>query len=162
MEAYISLQCRNFLVAVALGGFMAMSYDILRVLKLLLPSLKKPVMKNIIFSIIDIIFFLVFSLITFITIFYINSGEIRFYIFCGIFLGAVIIHYTIGNFIYVKARKVIFKIKDFIKVIYNKIKVNIEKRNKNKEKISKKAEEKKNKKKKLKNYLKKDYEKSEE
>ncbi len=162
MEAYISLQCRNFLVAVALGGFMAMSYDILRVLKLLLPSLKKVTIKNVIFSIIDIIFFLIFSLITFITIFYINSGEIRFYIFCGIFLGAVIIHYTIGNFIYVKARKIIFKIKDFIKKICNKIKVRREKRNKDKEKIPKKPDEKKSKRKKLKNYLKKDYEKSEE
>ncbi len=125
MEIYLSLECRNFLISVLLGGIMAFSYDLIRVLKLLIPSIKKIMLKNFVFSFIDVFFFLVFSLITFIMIFYINSGEVRFYIFCGIFLGGVIVHYTIGNFVYIKTRKIILKMKNYFLKKTLKIKNNI-------------------------------------
>lgn len=127
MEVYVSLQCRNFLIAVIFGGIMALSYDILRIVKILLPNIKKIKIKNIIFSFMDVAFFLSFSFITFFMIFYINSGEIRFYIFCGIFLGGIIFHYTLGNFLYKKLRKVILLSKDKIKSSGNKLKNSVKK-----------------------------------
>lgn len=127
MEVYVSLQCRNFLIAVIFGGIMALSYDILRIIKIILPNIKKIKIKNIIFSFIDVVFFLIFSFITFFMIFYINSGEIRFYIFCGIFLGGVILHYSLGNFLYKKLRKIILLSKDKLKNFGNKLKNSIKK-----------------------------------
>lgn len=73
----------------------------------------------------DVIFWAITGIITLAFIFYFNNGEIRFYVFLGIILGAIIYILTISKYVIKVSVRIINYIKKLISTIINIILVPI-------------------------------------
>lgn len=85
-----SEQLAIFVSSLGLGFLLGILYDIFRAVRL---SITKSKIAILIF---DIIYFILFGLLTFIFILALNKGEIRFYIIVGELIGAVFYYISFG------------------------------------------------------------------
>lgn len=117
-QAYI------FLLTVLGGMIIGFVFDIFRIFR----KLKKSGFFSVFVQ--DILFFIIFAVLMFAIIFYANDGEVRWYEFLGIFLGAVFYFVIFSSYIikflvtlikiFGKITKFIFKIVAFpFFIIYN-------------------------------------------
>ncbi len=90
-EIDISHQLLFFGRSVILGIIYCLLYDILRALR----RAKK--ISDIAVAVQDIIYFIIISPITFLYLLAATNGELRFYIFLGIFLGFLLFFYTVSR-----------------------------------------------------------------
>jgi len=102
-------QIINFLVTVGLGLVMGAIFDFYYVLRCLF----RP--RKIFVHICDFFIWLFMIAFVFITLVYVNWGEIRFYVFLGIILGTLIYYLAFSKYI-----KIIYKhiIKTILKILY--------------------------------------------
>ncbi len=100
-------QLAIFVLSLGLGFLLGVLYDVIRALRLSVTRSK------IILIICDIIYFIVFGLISFLFILALNKGEIRFYIIIGEVIGAV--------FYYVSLGIAVIKITDKVIVLLHKL-----------------------------------------
>ena len=125
----ITNQANLFLIFTINGAIIGLLFDTFRILR---KSFKT---SDIVTIIQDILFWIISGLIVLYSIFIFNNGEIRFFMFIGIFLGAFLYMILLSKYIIkisVEIIKVIKKIINFIikivifpiKTIYNIIKRN--------------------------------------
>lgn len=111
MEISVAGQTYTFLMSLIFGAILGLFYDIFRIFRIAFDFGKIAVFIE------DALFFTISAVLTFIFIFTVNSGEIRFFILIGILAGAVIYYYTIGMLIYKSAKVIIGFVKMIIRGI---------------------------------------------
>lgn len=108
MSTFALNQIQVFLIFIFCGVLIGFLFDIFRILR---KSFKTP---DTITYIEDIIFWLLTCLLLAYTIFRYNNGEIRFYIFVGIFIGSMLYMLLISKYIVNISVKIICIIKKII------------------------------------------------
>lgn len=93
-----------FIYFFLLGIILGLIYDFFKILRIFIS-------RNIFIFFIDILYFIICSLFTFVLLVYLNSGIIRYFIFQGEFLGFILYKYIFGKIFFVFARKIILNIK---------------------------------------------------
>lgn len=112
-----SEQLSIFVSSLGLGFLLGVLYDILRALRL---SVTKSKIAVVIF---DILYFVLFGLITFIFILALNKGEIRFYIIIGELIGAIFYYISLGIAVIKITDKLIALLKHFYSFVFKTISV---------------------------------------
>lgn len=145
----IIFEISRFLFFILIGIILGILFDLFRIIRKCFKT------SDLITYIHDILFLVLSGVILLISIFIINNGEIRGYIFLGIFIGILVYFITISKFLIIALTKIILFLKkilikpivDFckfirkiIKKLINKIKIII----KNIKKIEKKPKNKTN------------------
>lgn len=108
MSTFALNQIQVFLIFIFCGVLIGFLFDIFRILR---KSFKTP---DTITYIEDILFWLLTCLLLAYTIFRYNNGEIRFYIFVGIFIGSMLYMLLISKYIVNISVKIICSIKKII------------------------------------------------
>lgn len=108
-----SSQIRNFMPALGLGFLLALSYDILRIVRLILPRGKVFLFAS------DALFVVLCTLSSYLLITATANGHMRFYIIAAEIIGALIYALTAGTLIYPFAVKISDKIKRFFSFIFS-------------------------------------------
>lgn len=80
-----------FGICLLLGAFLAFLYDLIRILRLLIPH------KDVIVDIEDLVFWIFTAWMVFKTLVVYNRGALRAYAFIGMFLGVVIYAFTLSK-----------------------------------------------------------------
>ena len=111
-----------FAYSLALGLVLGFSYDIFRVLRIIINS------KNIAVFLQDVLYFMVSGILTFLFVLAVNSGEARLYILAGEAVGWILYHVTLGEFIYKCSGKMVSWAKTKIFCLKEKIKGKISKK----------------------------------
>ncbi|MBQ8182884.1 MAG: spore cortex biosynthesis protein YabQ [Clostridia bacterium] len=101
--------------SLGLGFLLGILYDVLRALRLSVTNSKIALVVS------DIIYFILFGLITFIFILALNKGEIRFYIIIGELIGAVFYYISLGIAVIKITDKMIALLKRFYSFIFKVI-----------------------------------------
>ena len=105
-------QASLFLVFVLNGIIIGLVFDIFRILR---KSFKT---SDIITTIEDILFWIITGIIILYSIFVFNNGEIRFFMFIGIFLGVMLYILLLSNYIIKVSVKIIFLAKKIVAFIF--------------------------------------------
>ncbi len=109
---FIVEQVYIFFYAILAGAIAAFLYDILRIKR-------RAIKTNVIFvSLEDILFWLIAAVVMFITVYNINSGEMRGYIFIGNIIGVTLYETLLSNIIIKSSVMVINIIKRIIKFLW--------------------------------------------
>lgn len=111
MEISVASQTYTFLMSIVFGALLGIFYDIFRIIRIAFKT------GRIAIFIEDAIFFTISAVLTFIFIFAVNSGEVRFFILFGILAGAVIYYYTLGSLIFRSAKIIIKYVKKLIRAV---------------------------------------------
>ena len=90
-----------FGICLALGAFLAFVYDIIRILRLLIPHKDKVV------DVEDLVFWIFTAWMVFRTLVVYNRGTLRAYAFLGMFLGVIIYAFTLSKLIIYIVRKIV-------------------------------------------------------
>jgi spore cortex biosynthesis protein YabQ len=101
MATLIYDEMELFLVCMLLGAVLAFSYDVVRILRMLVPH------KNWIVDVEDLAFWLVTAWLVFRTLFVFNRGTLRGYAFLGLFLGFLCYALTISRVLLWLAGKIL-------------------------------------------------------
>lgn len=112
MEINLINQVLVFLLSIILGALLGVFYDFICVIKLTLSYSK------LYECILDIIYFCLISVFTFLFVIAFNFGKIRFYIIIGVFIGLFAYHKIIGLRIVKLIRRIIL----FFQSVFLKIK----------------------------------------
>lgn len=120
----ILAEISKFLYFILIGGIIGILFDIFRIFRKCFKT------SDFITYVHDILFLLISAIILLISIFIINNGEIRAYMFFGIILGIIIYLFTLSKYFILFSTKVILFLKKIIinpiinifKVLINKIK----------------------------------------
>ena len=107
----VSVQTKNMLLSVGMGFLFGIIYDIFRIIRL---SLSGERGKIAVFAQ-DVLFFLLFSGMTFAFCLSVNGGELRFYIVFAELLGFLIYYFSFGVFVIRVSDKII----SFIKRVFS-------------------------------------------
>lgn len=108
-QIYAPAQLFLFLQAIFFGIGLGIFYDVFRILRIAVKD------NSIIIFFEDLLFFISASIFTFLFIFSVNSGQLRWFIFLGLILGFVVYYFTLGKLVLkisqviIKAVKTIFK-----------------------------------------------------
>ena len=113
MEISVSQQAAVFLFAVAFGTALGVLYDIFRIIRIAVKCGTVSVFLQ------DLVFFTFCALLTFLYIFYTNSGDVRFFIIFGEFLGFVLYICSVGALVMRAAPVLITAVKRVLRVIFN-------------------------------------------
>ena len=113
MSTFVMNQTYVFFIFIICGSLIALLFDIFRIFR---KSFKTP---DLITYIEDILFWLLTCIILAYTIFKYNNGELRAYIFIGLFIGFTIYLLYISRFVISISVKVINKIKIVVLKILN-------------------------------------------
>jgi spore cortex biosynthesis protein YabQ len=105
-------QASLFLIFVINGIIIGLVFDIFRILR---KSFKT---SDIITTIEDILFWIITGIIILYSIFVFNNGEIRFFMFIGIFLGVILYILLLSNYIIKVSVKIIFLAKKIVAFIF--------------------------------------------
>lgn len=118
MDQYIEAQARLFLDSMYTGLFIMVLYDVLRLIRRIIPH------TNIIVNIEDFIFWTMSGVMIFMLIYSENSGTLRWFIVVGIVIGAVVYAKSFGTFL-VKftSRYINIILKYILKKPLNKVKM---------------------------------------
>lgn len=107
MDLSVNIQLWQFVYALLFGAFLGVFYDVFRIIRNIINNGKM----LIIFE--DIIYLFVSSVLTFCFAFFINNGQLRFFIIIGIVLGLIVYYFTVGfivmksvNFIILLLKKI--------------------------------------------------------
>jgi len=103
----VSAQTKNMLLSVGMGFIFGIIYDIFRIIRLSLSGGRGKVAV----FVQDVLFFLLFSGMTFAFCLSVNEGELRFYIVFIELLGFLIYYFSFGVFVIKVSDKIIFFIK---------------------------------------------------
>lgn len=101
MTELIQEEITLFGICLALGAFLAFVYDVIRVLRMLIPH------KDIVVDIQDLVFWVFTAWKVFSTLVVYNHGTLRAYAFLGMFLGVVIYALTLSRLILFIIRKIV-------------------------------------------------------
>ncbi len=101
MAELIYEEMNLFGICVVLGAFLAFVYDIIRILRLLIPH------KDIFVDIEDLAFWLFTAWMVFKTLVVYNRGALRAYAFFGMILGVVIYAFSLSKLILYIVRKIV-------------------------------------------------------
>ncbi len=113
MEIYVSEQLRLFINALLLGGILGLTYDVFRIIRVAVKHGNALIFAE------DALYWMFCAGVTFVYLLSQNSGQVRFYVILGEFLGAVIYYFTLGKLILSLARTIIKIVKAIIKFIYS-------------------------------------------
>lgn len=118
MDQYIEAQARLFIDAMFTGLLIMVLYDILRLIRRIIPH------SNIMVNIEDFIFWTMSGVIVFMLIYAENSGTLRWFVVVGIVIGAVVYAKSFGTFL-VKytSRYINIILKYILKKPLNKVKM---------------------------------------
>jgi len=101
----LAVQALTFLYSMILGVALGATYDVFRILRMIINS------RNISVFIQDVLYFILSGLMTFLFVLRINSGDSRFYILAGEGIGWILYHISFGEVIYRCSNKIVSKIK---------------------------------------------------
>lgn len=101
-----------FIYFFLLGIILGLIYDFFKILRIF-------IQRNIFIFFIDILYFIICSLFTFVLLVYLNSGIIRCFIFQAEFFGFILYKYTFNKIFFVFMRKIILNIKNLNLFIFN-------------------------------------------
>jgi len=113
MEISVSQQAAVFLLAVAFGFVLGALYDIFRIIRIAVKCGTVSVFLQ------DLLFFTICALLTFLYIFYTNSGDVRFFIILGEFFGAILYICSVGALVMRISAKIVEVIKRIVKFLCN-------------------------------------------
>ena len=105
-------QLAIFALSLGMGFLLGVLYDIIRALRLSVTRSK------IVLVICDILYFILFGLISFLFILALNKGEIRFYIIIGEIIGAFFYYVSLGLAVIKITDKLICLLRKFYKFIF--------------------------------------------
>lgn len=105
-------QASLFLIFIINGIIIGIVFDIFRILR---KSFKTP---DIVTIIEDILFWIITGIIILYSIFVYNNGEIRFFMFIGIFLGAMLYMLLLSNYVIKLSVKTILMLKKLLEYIF--------------------------------------------
>lgn len=108
----VSSQANLFLIFVINGALIGLLFDIFRILR---KSFKTA---DIITTIEDIIFWIITGIIILYSVFVFNNGEIRFFMFIGIFLGVGLYMLLLSNYIIKASVAIITVIKKIVVFVF--------------------------------------------
>lgn len=111
MEVYFSTQAINFLIAVGIGAIISVIYDFFRILRITFRH------GTLLTAIEDILFFIAAFCISLAFFMARNNGTVRMYLIVGIFLGFILLHFSLGQVILSIASIIIRCIKAIIRLI---------------------------------------------
>lgn len=102
-QIYAPDQLLVFAKALLLGASLGLFYDVFRILRIAIKS------HSIIIFFEDILFFVLAAILTFLFIFNVNSGVVRWFIFLGIIVGFALYYITVGKLV-IKISEIIINI----------------------------------------------------
>ncbi len=105
-------QLAIFALSLGLGFLLGVLYDIMRTLRLSVTRSK------IVLIICDILYFILFGIISFLFILALNKGEIRFYIIIGEIIGAFFYYISLGIAVIKITDKGIYLLRKFYKLVF--------------------------------------------
>lgn len=115
MNTFVANQTQVFLIFILCGALIGLLFDAFRILR---KSFKTP---DIVTYIEDIVFWILTCFILAYTIFYYNNGEIRAYLFIGLFVGITLYILFISKFIIKVCTKIIKFLKNMVITILSYI-----------------------------------------
>ena len=101
MGISVNTQLWQFIWSIGLGVCLAVLYDAFRIIRIAFNPGRVAAFLE------DLLYMLISALITFVFIFNINSGKLRFFIFFAVVLGFFAYYFTLGKIIYKSAETVI-------------------------------------------------------
>lgn len=108
----VAAQTKNLLLGLGLGFIIGIIYDIFRIIRLSISRGRTAVFIQ------DILFFLLFSGITFSFCLGVNNGEVRFYIIFAEVLGFLIYYFSFGSFVIKLSDTVISALRRFFSFVF--------------------------------------------
>ncbi len=93
MNPSITVELQFFLISILWGGILLLSYDVLRILRRMIPH------DGFFIALEDFFFWVFASLFIFAMIYRVNDGVIRGFSALGVVLGGVLYHYSISDFL---------------------------------------------------------------
>ena len=115
MVVSVSFQAYQFVLALAFGVCIGIFYDLFRIFRLIFIPGKIAVFFQ------DIIFLLLSACATFVFLFQINYGDIRFYLAIGIFGGLLFYYLTIGKAVFSFVKMIVFYVKSKLRAFYRRV-----------------------------------------
>jgi spore cortex biosynthesis protein YabQ len=117
MNPSITIELQFFLISILWGGILLFVYDILRILRRIIPH------DSFFIALEDFFFWVIASLFIFAMIYRINDGVIRGFSALGVVLGGVLYHYSISELL-VRAVSALFHIIiKFLKILLTPLKL---------------------------------------
>ncbi len=105
-------QLAIFALSLGLGFLLGVLYDIIRALRLSITKSK------IVLIICDIVYFVLFGIISFLFILALNKGEIRFYIIIGELIGAFFYYISLGTAVIKITNKAVSLLRKFYTLVF--------------------------------------------
>lgn len=93
MNPSITVELQFFLISILWGGILMLAYDVLRILRRMIPH------DSFFIALEDFFFWVIASLFIFAMIYKVNDGIIRGFSALGVVLGGVLYHYSISDFL---------------------------------------------------------------
>ncbi len=104
MAVSVTLQCYVFLVMCVIGVVIGAAFDVLRVVQMHIKT------NTVIIALTDALFWIAVTFVVLYTVFWVNSGEIRWFEFLALALGGIIYFNTVSRLFI----KIIRSVSDFI------------------------------------------------
>ncbi len=111
MNPSITVELHFFLISILWGGILLLAYDILRILRRLIPH------DGFFIALEDLFFWVLASLFVFAMIYRVNDGVIRGFSALGVILGGVLYHYSISDLMVQGVSALFHIILKFLKVL---------------------------------------------
>jgi spore cortex biosynthesis protein YabQ len=111
MNPSITVELQFFLISILWGGILMLAYDVLRILRRMIPH------DSFFIALEDFFFWVIGSLFIFAMIYKVNDGIIRGFSALGVVLGGVLYHYSISDFLVCTATTLLHILVKFIKVL---------------------------------------------
>lgn len=109
-------ELRLFGICLAVGAMIALIYDLVRIIRLLIPH------RDFMVDIEDLAFWMFTAWLVFRTLFTYNRGSLRAYAFLGMFLGVIIYGLTFSKIVMFMVRKIVPYWKGFISFLCRPVK----------------------------------------
>lgn len=117
MTEVLYLPYERLLLAVLVGLFCGVFYELLRAVRLIISEKSRLVN-----FIIDMLFFIILSFVIFFFSLMIGDGRIRLYYFAGLFTGVLLYLFTIGKLVYLINKSFVRLIKKLLKKLIKPLK----------------------------------------
>ncbi len=117
MNPSITVELQFFLISILWGGILMLAYDVLRILRRMIPH------DSFFIALEDFFFWVIASLFIFAMIYRVNDGIIRGFSALGVVLGGVLYHYSISDFLVRTITSLFHILIKFIKILLTPLKL---------------------------------------
>lgn len=117
MNPSITIELQFFLISILWGGILLLAYDMLRILRRLIPH------DGFFIAVEDFFFWVIASLFIFAMIYRVNDGVIRGFSALGVVLGGVLYHYSISDLLVRGISALFHLIIKFLKILLTPLKL---------------------------------------